>query len=112
MKKESLILVAAIGTSLLMGCATPYGEGAPSNSALGFTPVTTPEIMVKWSQDFPNIQVLESYVMTVPADTYESIDELPQFSLDLPPGAVFVEPAGGEREMVPSRLIRHTPHSR
>lgn len=112
MKKALPILLASLGTLVLVGCATPNGSSTTANSQLGFTPVTTPEILVKWAQDFPNVKALETYVMAVPAETDEPVENLPEFSVNLPPGSVFVEPAGGEGPLVPYTLIRHTPHPR
>lgn len=111
MKKEVLVLLMALATVVFTGCATyTTDRDGMASSQLGFTPVTHPELLVKWANDFPSIRAMEKYVMIAPAEVDEPVDDLPRFSLDLPPGAVFVEPAAGEMETY--RVIHHTPHQR
>lgn len=112
MKKE-LLLLAAVTTTLLAGCASTnpqYSETGMPASQLAFTPVTSPEELVKWAQTFPNFRVMESYVMAAPTSVQAPVADLPTFSVYLPPGSVFVEAAGGETTTY--RVIRHTPHQR
>lgn len=115
MKKQLILLAAAVTTTFLVGCASTsnqYGEGTPA-SQLAFTPVTSPAELVKWAHDFPNLRSMESYTFAAPVDTGAVGDELPEFSVNLPPGSVFVEPAGGPGDEPRTyRIIRHTPHQK
>ncbi|MEW6159068.1 MAG: hypothetical protein AB1813_16710 [Verrucomicrobiota bacterium] len=111
---KKITILSLFGAALLTGCATAPGpEGgiaAGPVSVLSFSPVTDPVEMVKWSRTFPGIRSIESYTMIVPVAVETSPTELPTFSEALPPGAVFVEAAGGETRTY--RVIRHAPHQR
>jgi hypothetical protein len=111
---KNIILLAAIGTAALTGCSTmndrSSAESSGVGSALSFSPVTSPEELVKWSGTFRNVRSIETYTFVAPTTVSEPIDSLPEFSESLPPGSVFVEAAGGEPQ--PYRVIRHSPHAR
>jgi hypothetical protein len=114
--KKQLLLLATLGTAtFLVGCASTSTQRAASegsvSSQLAFTPVTSPKELVKWAHDFPTVRVMESYTMAAPATVEAPVADLPTFSVNLPPGSVFVEAAGGESGTT-YRVIRHTPHQR
>ncbi len=115
MKKDLIILLAAtIGTTVLTGCSSLNsgygGEATGPVSALAFSPVTSPEQLVKWAQDFPTLRSIETYTFIVPVSVSQPTENLPAFSENLPPGSVFVEAAGGESKTY--RVIRHSPNTR
>lgn len=115
MKKELLTLLTVAGSALLVGCAatdTSRTEYNMPTSQLSYTPLTSPVELVKWSQDFPTVRVMEVYRFFAPTEVDEPLDTLPTFSENLPPGSVFVEAAGAEAEPRAYRVIRHAPHQR
>src|SRR5437870_412348 len=91
MKKE-LIPLLAVGAALFTGCSstgTRYSQTDMPASTLSFSPVTSPQELVKWASLFPNIRSIDTYVLSAPAT-------LPAFSESMPPGTEFREAAGAE----------------
>lgn len=90
--------------------------GASSTvTAMSFTAVTEARHQNKWMFD-PNVQfrAIETYTFAVPDPTVDisATSDLPQFSVNLPPGSVYVEAAGGAGETEVGRVIRHSPNPR
>lgn len=108
-----------MGTDHSLANVSEADEGAAraTVSALSFNP----ETRATWVNKFPfydnsrRIVAIETYTFAVPdSDLRASIDrsDLPQFSMDLPPGSVFVESAGGSGEVRTGRVIQHSPNPR
>ena len=91
--------------------------GASSTvTAMSFTAVTEARHQNKWMFD-PNVQfrAIETYTFAVPDPSLEisaAASDLPEFSVNLPPGSVYVEAAGGAGETEVGRVIRHSPNPR
>lgn len=87
------------------------GSGRSTVSALSFAP----ETRATWVNRFPwhdwNLAVVETYTFAVedPDLTLVATEDLPVFTAELEPGAVFVEAAGGAGEVEVGRIIRHSP---
>jgi hypothetical protein len=90
------------------------GAARVTVSALSFTP----ETRANWVNKFPfydqnwRLSTIDTYTFAVPDPdlrTSASTD-LPQFSVNLPPGSVFVESAGGAGEVRTGRIIQHSPN--
>ena len=87
------------------------GSARSTVTALSFAP----ETRANWVNRFPfydwNIRVIETYTFAVPDPdiTVTAGRDLPTFSEDLEPGAVFVEAAGGAGEITAGRVIQHSP---
>lgn len=107
---------------LITGCAgtsdsrlAADGGVAPTPfSTLTFSPVTEPDLLVKWSQDFPGLRKMETYTLAAPVGETEitGTTTVAGFREDLAPGTVFVEAAGAGVDPEPRRVIRHAPHQR
>ena len=92
------------------------GEARVTVSALSFNP----ETRATWVNKFPfydrnyNLVAIETYTFAVPdkVDLAANADlsGLPEFSVNLPPGSVFVESAGGAGEVRTGRVIQHSPN--
>jgi hypothetical protein len=110
---KKITLLAALSVVFLTGCAstsTRYAdEGLPA-SQLAFTPVTSPQLLVKWANQYPHIRAMDTFIMATPTDQEVSNAEVAEFRADMTPGSVYVEAAGGESPAY--RVIRHTPHQR
>jgi hypothetical protein len=92
-----------------------YDEGSSriTVSALSFTPETRANWVNKfpfWDQNW-KLRTIDTYTFAVPdRDLHvSSTSDLPQFSVNLPPGSVFVESAGGAGEVRTGRVIQHSP---
>ncbi len=124
MKKDLVsskaLLLAALGAICLTGCATYNGDSGQASlhsgqvrSQLSVTPLTNPAELVKWSQysssykAIPMLRSIETYAFTAPAD---STSDQSTFVTSLPPGTIFVEPAGAAAEGQP--LFLHMPGQR
>jgi hypothetical protein len=89
------------------------GEARVTVSALSFTP----ETRANWVNKFPfydqnwQLRTINLYTFAVPdPELHASASgDLPQFSVNLPPGSVFVESAGGAGEVRTGRVIQHSP---
>ena len=88
------------------------GAARVTVSALSFTPETRAE----WVNKFPfydqswNLRQVNTYTFAVPDPGVSATSgDLPQFSVNLPPGSVFVESAGGAGETRVGRVIQHSP---
>lgn len=93
------------------------GEGRVTVSALAFNP----ETRANWVNKFPfydtrwQTRSIDLYTFAVPDPTVSvasNDSDLPQFSVNLPPGSVFVESAGGAGEVRAGRVIQHSPNPR
>ena len=92
------------------------GEARATVSALSFNP----ETRANWVNKFPfhdlnwNLKVIETYTFAAPDPnlTIATRSDLPAFSTSLPPGAVYVEAAGGPGEVRTGRVIQHSPNPR
>jgi hypothetical protein len=89
------------------------GTAQSTVSALSFNPDTRAE----WLNKFPfydrNLRVIETHTFAVPDPALEmsaTRRDLPEFSVNLPPGSVFVEAAGGAGEVRAGRVIQHSPN--
>ncbi|HEV8542297.1 MAG TPA: hypothetical protein VGR78_07895 [Verrucomicrobiae bacterium] len=91
------------------------GEARMTVSALSFSP----ETRANWVNRFPfydrNLVDVETYTFAVPDRKVEvasqaDLSGLPEFSVNLPPGSVFVESAGGAGEVRTGRVIQHSPN--
>ena len=108
MKNDSFslktVLLAAFGATFLTGCATYNGDSGQASlpsghvrSQLSVSPLTNPSELVKWSQfssslkASPMLRSIETYAFIAPADSTRTTD-----MTSIPPGTVFVEPAGAE----------------
>lgn len=89
------------------------GAARVTVSALSFTP----ETRANWVNKFPfydqnwRLRTIDTYTFAVPDPHLgaTSSTDLPQFSVNLPPGSVFVESAGGAGEVRTGRVIQHSP---
>lgn len=75
------------------------------------------ETRAEWVNKHPfydyNIRTIEMYTFAVPDPTLDlaaNTSDAPEFSVNLEPGAVFVEAAGGEGEVRTGRVIQHSPN--
>src|SRR5438309_5481403 len=115
------VLIAALGTTLLAGCATPTGDYSQGNlgtgevrSQLSVTPVTSLRELSKWSQyqsslkAIPQLRSIETYAFAAPAGTETAAGTA--FVTTMPPGTIFVEPAGAEAAGY--AVFLHTPGQR
>ena len=92
------------------------GAARVTVSALSFNPDTR----ATWVNKFPfydapwTMRVIETYTFAAPDPTVEiaSTSDAPQFSMSLPPGAVYVEAAGGAGDVEVGRVIQHSPNPR
>jgi hypothetical protein len=92
------------------------GAARVTVSALSFNP----ETRANWVNKFPfydqnwNLRVIETYTFAAPDPELEVAvrSDVPEFSTSLPPGAVFVEAAGGPGEVRTGRVIQHSPNPR
>jgi hypothetical protein len=77
-----------------------------------------PETRATWVNKFPfydwNLHTIDTYTFAVPDPQLHvgASSDLPQFSVNLPPGSVFVESAGGAGEVRTGRVIQHSPNPR
>lgn len=69
----------------------------------------------QWVNKFPfydlNLRTVETYTFAAPdpgLDFASADTSAPEFSVDLEPGSVYVEAAGGEGEVRAGRVIRHS----
>ena len=89
------------------------GAARVTVSALSFTPETRAD----WVNKFPfydhswQLRDVSVYTFAVPDPSLHAsvTTDLPQFSVNLPPGSVFVESAGGAGEVRTGRVIQHSP---
>ena len=89
------------------------GAARVTVSALSFVP----ETRAGWVNRFPfydqqyRLVNMDTYTFAVPdPDLHVSASsDLPEFSVNLPPGSVFVESAGGAGEVRTGRVIQHSP---
>jgi hypothetical protein len=89
------------------------GAARVTVSALSFVP----ETRANWVNRFPfydpqyRLVNMETYTFAVPdPDLHASANSnLPEFSVNLPPGSVFVESAGGAGAVRTGRVIQHSP---
>ena len=77
------------------------------------------ETRADWVNKFPfydarwRMRTIETYTFAVPDPEADAIDATaPSFSVNLPPGSVFVEAAGGSGETEVNRVIQHTVNPR
>jgi hypothetical protein len=116
------LLLAALGSAFLTGCATYESESSraslPSGhvrSQLTVTPLTNPNELVKWSQyssslkAVPMLRSIETYAFTAPADSMDTTGRS-SFETASSPGTTFAEPAGAGRAGEAHFL--HTPGQR
>jgi hypothetical protein len=88
------------------------GPARVTVSALSFSPETRAD----WVNKFPfydyRVRVIETHTFAVPDPTITASvrTDLPEFSVNLPPGSVFVEAAGGAGEAEVGRVIQHSPN--
>jgi hypothetical protein len=89
------------------------GAARVTVSALSFTPDTRARWVNKFPFWDPNFQTrtidLYTFAAPDPSVSVASTSDLPQFSMSLPPGSVFVESAGGAGETRAGRVIQHSP---
>jgi len=95
---------------------TDRDEGAArvTVTALSFSP----ETRANWVNKFPfydqnwQLRTIDTYTFAVPDPSLHASvsSDLPQFSVNLPPGSVFVESAGGAGEVRTGRVIQHSPN--
>jgi hypothetical protein len=89
------------------------GAARVTVSALSFTPDTRARWVNKFPFWDPNFQTrtidLYTFATPDPSVSVASTSDLPQFSMSLPPGSVFVESAGGAGETRAGRVIQHSP---
>ena len=89
--------------------------GSSTVTAMSFTAVTDARHQNKWMFD-PNVQfrAIETYTFAVPDPGLDisGTSDLPEFSVNLPPGSVYVEAAGGAGETQVGRVIQHSPNPR
>jgi hypothetical protein len=89
------------------------GEARVTVSALSFTPDTR----ATWVNKYPfwdtrwQTRTIDVYTFAAPDPSLDlaASSDLPQFSVNLPPGSVFVESAGGAGEVRAGRVIQHSP---
>jgi hypothetical protein len=89
------------------------GAARVTVSALSFTPETRAD----WVNKFPfwdrnwQLRDVSVYTFAVPDPNLHAAvtTDLPQFSVNLPPGSVFVESAGGSGEVRTGMVIQHSP---
>ena len=88
------------------------GEARETVSALSFSPVTSATEVNKFPFYDWNLKSIDLYTFAVPDPdlSVSTRSDLPQFSVDLPPGSVYVESSGGKGEMRAGRVIQHSPN--
>jgi len=120
-KNQKSLLLAALGATLLVGCATSNENTRASlpsgyvRSQLTVSPLTNPAELVKWTQfnsslkASPMLRSIETYAFAAPADPRPA--DRSAFVTSMPPGTVFVEPAGAGAD-ADQAFILHTPGQR
>lgn len=98
-----------------MSSSLNSGEEADASStvtALSFTAPTDATQINKWPFWEWRLRSVDTYTFAVPDPTVQvsASSDLPQFSVNLPPGSVFVEAAGGSGETRAGRVIQHSPN--
>jgi len=88
------------------------GEARETVSALSFTAVTDAREVNKFPFYDWNLRSIDTYTFAVPDPSLKvsTRSDLPQFSVNLPPGSVYVESAGGAGEVRAGRVIQHSPN--
>lgn len=88
------------------------GEARTTVSAMSFTAMTNAREVNKFPfYDWP-IRSIDTYTFAVPDPdvNVSARSDLPQFSVNLPPGSIYVESAGGAGEVKAGRVIQHSPN--
>ena len=88
------------------------GEARETVSAMSFTAVTNARQVNKFPfYDWP-MRSIDTYTFAVPDPdvNVSARSDLPQFSVNLPPGSIYVESAGGAGEVKAGRVIQHSPN--
>jgi hypothetical protein len=94
-------------------CDQNEGAARVTVSALSFVP----ETRANWVNRFPfydqqyRLVNMETYTFAVPDPNLHASanNGFPEFSVNLPPGSVFVESAGGAGAVRTGRIIQHSP---
>jgi hypothetical protein len=87
-------------------------EAYQTVSALSFSPVTSATDVNKFPFYDWNLKSIDLYTFAVPnPDMKVKVrSDLPEFSVNLPPGSVYVESAGGRGEVRAGEIIEHSPN--
>lgn len=88
------------------------GEARETVSAMSFTAVTNARQVNQFPfYDWP-LRSIDTYTFAVPDPdvNISARSDLPQFSVNLPPGSIYVESAGGAGEVKAGRVIQHSPN--
>src|SRR5438128_1253738 len=115
--KPMLILSAAVGATLITGCASMdrgYSQSSEAVSSLAFTGVTDPRELVKWSDDTfmqRNLRSIDTYYFQVPSTGYRSARDMSDLN---EPAPSYRESAGAapgryQSESGSYRVIRYRP---
>lgn len=98
------------GTSVAV--AEAEGEARQTVTALSFSPVTDARMVNIFPFYDWNIRETDLYTFAVPEPglvvTRDS--NTPEFAVDMPPGSVYVESAGGNGEWRAGKVIQHSPN--
>jgi hypothetical protein len=112
-----LVLTAAVGTTLLTGCASMdrgYSQSGGAVSSLAFTTVTDPRELVKWSNDSflqRSLRSVDTYYFEVPDTGYRPASDEAAVN---EPSPTYRESAGAgpgryQSESGSYRVIRYRP---
>jgi len=87
-------------------------EARQTVSALSFSPVTQATEVNKFPFYDWNLKSIDLYTFAVPNPDLKvkTRSDLPEFSVNLPPGSVYVESAGGRGEVRAGEVIQHSPN--
>ena len=113
--KSALVLVPALGTTFLTGCASSNQAYNGPLSALAFTTVTSPNELVKWTGDkylYSNLRSIDTYYFQVPYTGYHPGNEQvlgPAATSPTSPEGVGAAPEPYQSETGSYQLIQYRP---